>query len=418
MQYKETLYMKDQLENIRYWKVDINDATYKIEFGILNTEHPQIIERTIKVGKNLGKSNMTSCDKQCIKEVESIYKNQLKKGYKSISDLNINNKNITTNDLKLLLDTFLSKYKTDNNGIIKPMLAQKYKIGSIDFPCYIQPKINGVRNTTHRKIINDGLFGSKEEISFLSREGLEYNVEHISKLLNNIDKNLILDGEFYISGQPVTSIGGAVRNKQNSLHNNICYIVFDLAIANTSQQERIEILNNLNCILHHNTILHKNNKCKTDIDLFCNLNKNKEFKNNVYIIPTIEVNNENEIQEWNDIFLDCGFEGTIIRDKFAEYEFGIRSKNMRKLKRFEDTEFIIFDIIPYEKDEYLCKFICKNDINDEIFETIPLGNREERHEYLINKQKYIGKKVTVKFYERSITGVPFHSNAIGIRNYE
>jgi hypothetical protein len=91
---------------------------------------------------------------------------------------------------------------------------------------------------------------------------------------------------------------------------------------------------------------------------------------------------------------------------------------MRKYKKFDDAEFLIVDVIPYEKDPYLAKIICRNDINDLMFETIPIGNKEIRHNYLVNKEKYIGKLATVKFYERSIYGLPFHSNLIGIRDYE
>jgi len=40
-------------------------------------------------------------------------------------------------------------------------------------------------------------------------------------------------------------------------------------------------------------------------------------------------------------------------------------------------------------------------------------------EYLRNKDKYVGKLATVKYYERSgVDCVPFHANVITIRNYE
>ena len=43
----------------------------------------------------------------------------------------------------------------------------------------------------------------------------------------------------------------------------------------------------------------------------------------------------------------------------------------------------------------------KNDINDLTFEVVIEGTIEERKEYFINKEKYIGKPLTVEFYERT-----------------
>jgi len=404
IQYKDKLYIKDQTSKIREWSIFYDDTSYSSKYGVLNGEmiNSKVI---INEGKNIGKSNETTIAQQVLKEVESEYKDHKKKGYKSCKDLNLIEHALLPNSLYLELNELLSSSKTDASGNFKPMLANKKY--TIDLPAFVQPKINGVRCTKHIKTVQDGLFGTSEQVMFLSREGIEYEIEHLSNIVKNIDSSINLDGELYISGEVVTSIGGAARNKNNILHKKLCYIIFDDA-NDLEQHERILNINSIDC----ENVIH------LTIYDFCFMNETQLFEPKVYIIPTQLINDQDIISNFTDMCLQYGFEGSIVRDYHATYKFGQRTKYMRKYKKFDDAEFIILDIIPYEKDPYLSKFVCRNDINDEIFESIPIGNTEVRHEYLENKQNYIGKKVTIKFYERSITGVPFHSNVIGVRDYE
>ena len=93
---------------------------------------------------------------------------------------------------------------------------------------------------------------------------------------------------------------------------------------------------------------------------------------------------------------------------------------MRKLKKFNDAEFKVLDIVEFGTRGatvgYGCKFILQNDITDAIFECNPIGDVSTKQEYVLNKEDYFGKLVTVKFYERTKNGLPLHANVIGIRN--
>ena len=53
----------------------------------------------------------------------------------------------------------------------------------------------------------------------------------------------------------------------------------------------------------------------------------------------------------------------------------------------------------------------------ERFNVTPEGSHEKKKEYLSNKFNYIGKQLTVRFFERTITGVPFHAVGV-VRDYE
>ena len=62
-------------------------------------------------------------------------------------------------------------------------------------------------------------------------------------------------------------------------------------------------------------------------------------------------------------------------------------------------------------------FVCVSE-NGKDFTVNPQGSHEVKKEYLTNKDKYIGKWLTVKFYERTAEGKPFHTTGIAVRDHE
>ncbi len=411
-QYKDILYIKDQLGKIREWYLTYNDSTYIKNYGILNGETIFSITN-VTDGKNIGKSNETSISQQVLKECESEYKRQIKLGYKSLQSLqSLNHQYIAPNsDIYSFLNSTLSSSKTDENNYLKPMKAMQR--GDIKFPAICQPKINGVRATGKTIDLQDDLFGNKSNFQFKSKEGMIYDINHLHNLgckFTELNKDIILDGEIYISSEHVTTIGGAARNPVNSKFKDLAYIIFDLSIPSVSQIERLNMIEELAYILNSDYVF------TPSIDEFLKWNKENRLKSAIFICPYVIVNSKEEILEWTNKFIEFGFEGAIVRDMNAEYKFGSRAKTMVKYKKFDDAEFKILDIIAGEKDGKSI-FICKNDINDLTFRVD--GIREYLHtKYIINKQDYIGKLATVKFYERTINELPFHTTLIGIRDYE
>lgn len=320
---------------------------------------------------------------------------------------------------------------TDINGLPKPMKAvpKKFKKDSeelkFNFPAMSQDKINGVRmNARLVPNLKQDVFDTREDVvKITSHNGIVYNIKHLEKVLYPLfielmDKgyyDFVLDGEVYIPYANVTTIGGAARNPDNPRHKELQIVLYDLAVSGIVQEDRINILYDLNLDVHSNS-----NTAPT-----------------VFMCHTEYTYDTEQAFKQLEVSLARDYEGLILRDLQAEYQFGRRRGNMMKLKKFEDAEFEVIDIVEYGNRPrfasdnsimsdhdvktaigYGCKFILKNNINNLTFESDAMGTAFERSKYVDNKSNIIGKMVTVKFYERTKNGLPFHTNVIGVRDYE
>ena len=105
----------------------------------------------------------------------------------------------------------------------------------------------------------------------------------------------------------------------------------------------------------------------------------------------------------------------------------IRSSNRRakdllgfdagdEFKKVDDGKFEIVNIIQEHKRSDLPLFICRNDINNNLFEVSINKPHDVQREILTNKDEYIGKYMVVEFRNRSgVTQVPFHARGIDIK---
>lgn len=104
---------------------------------------------------------------------------------------------------------------------MKPLLAHTYESRLIYFPCYVQPKFNGIR-----ALYQNGSFQSRDELPW--NAGV---LRHLSdQLLNLFDSSVVLDGELYHHGWPLQRINGAVainRREPNEDTIQVDYFVYD-----------------------------------------------------------------------------------------------------------------------------------------------------------------------------------------------
>lgn len=351
-------------------------------------------------------------------EIASQIKAKRKEGYKTVQDLYDNAPLIVSGDsLYRYLDTYLPKFNTHEDGKFIPMLCKTLEDNRpFEKGSYLgQWKINGERCIiTMSK--DDGLFGDLH-LCYRSREGVDWTskLSYLDEILlpcipdeikdMMIEEGVGLDGELYLPGYGINEINSFIKNIEVPQHYKLQYWLYDICIENMSALNRQILLNNNFSQYHPNHILKKED----------HLNNT----NRLILLNNDTVDNINMAISMRDYFISLGFEGLVIREKSAEYQFGGRRNNsMLKFKKKEDGLFEIIDIVPEGvKRANLGKFVLRNDINDELFECTYNASHSSQEEILINKSKYIGKKVLVEYRERSgCSQVPFHAKAVKIKS--
>lgn len=317
--------------------------------------------RLIEAGKNLGKSNETSPLEQALSEAASRIALKHRQGYRE-----------TEKELEDLP--------------IGPMLAKTFDPANpkVEFPCFVQPKLNGVRCLAHRVDNNT--------IEYRSRLGKEFTtLHHLDKaLLDVMAVGEVFDGEVYVHGWSFQKIVSAVKatNEDTPM---LSYHIFDMVSEITPFHMRLE-------------------------RLYRSLNPTEE-PGCTCMVPTDEVSSIEELLDKHVEFSTAGYEGTIIRDPYACYAVGQRSAALQKYKDFVDSEFTISD---YKIDaEGGIVFKCLyNDIGD-TFDARPTGSLEQRKEWASRGVDYWrGKLLTVKYQNLSEDNCPIFPVGLGVRDYE
>lgn len=363
---------------------------------------------------NIRKEVYAVTQKDGQKELESRYNDKIKQGYKylvEICDMNDRPPVEDENSLELFnfLNTYLPKdLSNGNSNLLLPMLAKTYN-GNVwkKVSCmYGQYKINGLRCIITAYTQND-MF-KPIRLRFQSREGIIWNtLENLSDyLLSIIPANIIrdmidgyvaLDGEIYLPGYTINRINHFVKDAncvENKLLQFWCYDI----MMEGNQAHR--------------------NMYRYHIKKPTSFNSIKEHYNNkerLIILHNKYITNDNEAIDARNHFINLGFEGLILRNAKTDYQYGRRRANyMEKFKDAAEGDFIILDIYK-EKKRDLPILLCKNDINNEKFETRLSVSHIVQQEVLFDSQSYIGRTVHIEYGERSgVARVPLHIKTVVI----
>lgn len=340
-------------------------------------------------------------------EITSRVNAKRKTGYKLLSEVKDNATLPVEGELIQYLTKYLPDARTTADGTLLPMLAKVYdrKVFNKCSGFIGQWKINGLRCFISAEANNYDMF-KPIKLIFQSREGTYWkslsNLEDyllsvldkrlISKML---DEHYILDGELYIPGASINEINHAVKDSACAKNKLIQYWCYDIAIDDITQANRLDILRRL---------------AVYNIGDFRTSDKHYTNTNRFVVLPTYDICNDSTAIEHRDKFINAGFEGLILRNPTAEYQYGKRNSSMIKFKRSTDGKFTIIDIYPEGvKRSNIPLLLCRNDINDATFEVHLSANFDFQENVLRNKEKYIGKEVFITYGERSgIQAVPFH----------
>jgi DNA ligase-1 len=343
-----TIYKYTSKGQIQQWEIIIDgDKYYTIEGikdGKLTTSTP-----TVSVGKNIGRSNETTGEEQALKEAQAKWDKKVASGYNEVLTA-------SKNFLEPMLAFEYSKYPIDWDAVSR---------GEIDV--YLQPKLDGVRC-----INQNNTQTSRNGKPFISTPHLNQN-------------SVCLDGELYTHeykdkfGEIISSVRKTKPTEEDlEISKKIEYWIYDMPLVEGKYSTRYREM-----VKWYQTL---------------NSDQRKYFK----LTPTEFVHSFDELLECHSKYLSEGFEGTIIRVDTMNYEFK-RSKQLLKYKDFIDEEF---EIVGYEEGTgnrtgTIGFFILKHDTKDITFKSNVKGNFEYLREVWRDKDSYLGKLATVKYFQRT-----------------
>ena len=373
---------------------ELNKITLITESGELGG-HLKSNQKILSNIKLSSKKGITSLEKYAEEQAKKIFNNKKKEGY---IEYNNNNNNNNENENEINNAETPKKIEEENENSINkkitirkyyPMLAHRYneKKGDIKFPCFVQPKLDGVRCV----VVGNKLY---------SRNGNRFPVlPHIENELKLYNKNnLILDGELFTDDINFEKIVGLVKKYKKS-----------------EEDEKNSLKIYLNVFDYIDSKL-PFNKRLINLNQFFEKNKNMKY---IKQVKTEECPQEKNIEEFLEKYTKEKYEGLIIRNKSGLYEENTRSVHLQKLKKFIDEEFEIIDYTtPDQGKEVGCViWICKTKEGKQ-FSVRPSGNYQERKKLYREAKKYIGKMLTVRYQELTNGHVPRFPVGVTIRDYE
>lgn len=276
-------------------------------------------------------------------------------------------------------DTVEEAERDSNNqmGLLRPMLAQSIdRVSNIDYKgAVLQKKLDG-----HRCMITK----QEGKVIAYSRQGKEISsITHILRALQDVlPEGTTLDGELYCHGQPLQTLASWIKRAQDNtfLLNFVCY---DLV----AMDDYVE---------HHKEL--------SDIikgaDTYC--------AGRILALPYTLYKDRPSMYEEMHRVRSAGFEGLILRLAGRSYETGKRSSGLLKVKHFHDSEFKCIGVEASADGWGIC--VCLAD-NGKEFRTSAPGTEPEKFEVMRNKEKYIGRWLTVYYSQLTEEGIPFHASA-------
>lgn len=371
----DTIYAMSSTGKVKMWSARVYAADDKVFMEITHgysDGKKQVDTKEIKEGKNIGKSNETTTFDQAVSEAQSKMNKKTDEGY---------TKEIPTG----------SKDTT-----LLPMLALKFQDREADivYPCFVQPKLNGVRCL-------------KVGDTYMSRKGKPFttlaHMDTDTKLFNEF-VGCYADGEVFSPDMNFQEVIRAVKKYRDGVSEQLQYWIYDIVNEDKDFLNRTHTIQNF---------FDRNKNATVNINGIII----RKF-NNLIEVPTHVVQTKKELMEWHKKFTEAGFEGTIIRNYKGGYVLKHRSKNLQKYKDFIDAEYKIVG----------CHEGTGNDIGTVIFECVtnagtifsvrPRGSRELRREWLKDIDKIKGKELTIRYQNLSEDGVPIFPVGLAIRDYE
>jgi ATP-dependent DNA ligase len=278
-------------------------------------------------------------------------------------------------------EAIASDFKTSGDGFPLPMLAlriEKVRLPHSQRTMWIQPKLNGHRCGILKT--SDG--------EMIARSRLGNRITTIEPLLEalkpSMPDDLMVDGELYVHGWKLQTIGSAVK-RQSDLTQHLTFQTYDVADMELGYGERLDEL-------------------KKIIKPAWSINPN------INIVQTTEVGNVGWAWDFFKRYKTAGYEGAMLRLGGVAYQPGHRSSALLKMKQQMDAEFKILSVQLSSRGIPVCTLEAPN---GKPFDCTAPGSDSEKMQ--VYHDQPIGKMMTCEFAEWTEDGLPFHCVALQVR---
>jgi DNA ligase-1 len=346
----KTIFKKDSKEKFRFLTISTEGNKIIQVSGLVDSPNP-VTNISECRGKNTGKANETTAEQQAVAEATAKIKKKLEEGY------------------------YESIEEAEGGNLVLPMLAKDFvkEEKKVVYPALAQPKLDGMRCLKTQEVLRS------------RKNKVIDTMAHIASELNEWSDTF--DGELYAHGDNFQRNMELIKKYRPGESETVKYHVYDMVLPNLGFMDRYIILKTLieTCQPQH-----------------------------IELVPTVIVNNKEELLAVHKENLELGYEGTMVRWGNEGYQVNKRSSSLLKFKDFEDIACTIVDVEASEKRPDQGIFICALEDG----RTFGCGMRfshEQRAEFLSNKQDYIGQTAEVRFFEYSTEGIPRFPVAVGIR---
>jgi DNA ligase-1 len=437
-----TLYAIDKNGKIKVWTAAVLQptdktaaaadgyATARITHGYINGKQ-QLALRDYNTGKNIGRSNERTPLQQCISETHRKWLDKKEKeaytetkpadygeGYGDISGNNYDDDE--AGEAGEVGDACGGDGGGDGSFArpFLPMLAQTFnpadiaastkKKKVIKFPCFVQPKLDGLRCVSYATRIPGG---NDATVSLQSRTGAFFTgLPHITDALRPYllqHPKVVIDGELYTDQMPFEELAGLIKKKKitdadvarlKKVKYHV-YDIYDHSRHNMPFSERMGVLaaavRRCGCVAN-DTSTASGRILRSDTDAAAV----------VVLVRTEKIAVLTEFRQLFSEFVEAGYEGIMLRNAAGEYRANYRSNDLQKYKEFLEDEYRIIDFTQGEgRDAGAVIWVCETADGKE-FTVRPRGTMEQRRAWFNDGDSYIGKKLTVVYQELTEEGKP------------
>jgi DNA ligase-1 len=411
-------------------------ATARITHGYIDGKQ-QVSLRDYNVGKNIGRSNETTPLEQCISETRRKWTDKKEKeahtetkpadygeGYGDISggwcDAGAGADGGDGDD---------ADNDGDAAGPFLPMLAQTFnpadaataskKKKVITFPCFVQPKLDGLRCVSYatRRVPGGGGGNGNDAspaVTLQSRTGAFFTgLPHIAAALRpylSQHPSVVIDGELYTDQMPFEELAGLIKKKKITDDDvarlkKVKYHVYDIydhARHNMPYSERMGLLasavRRCGCVA--------NDTFSAGVAAAAAAAAAATASGVIVLVRTEKVAALSDFRRLFAEFVEAGYEGIMLRNAAGVYRANYRSNDLQKYKEFMEEEYRIIDFKEGEgRDAGAVIWVCETADGKE-FTVRPRGTMQQRREWFNDGDSYIGKYVTVIFQELTEEGKP------------